>query len=199
MELSTSSIIVACITVEAEVQVHNLPLGFISEKYANDFGEHVGEYLESDPKNYSKTWGEYMKIRVRLDVSKPLKKKLEVKRPKCDWEKVEFKYESLITFCYFCGIFSHTDKFCLLLYDMPHIPPEKFLFSPWLKVETKNVSQVGSKCLHFKYDLVEEGRKVVEQFILVAKPATEKGDGSSMAVDRVAIRNSKLKDKGIVV
>lgn len=57
MELSTSSIIVACITVEAEVQVHNLPLGFISEKYANDFGEHVGEYLESDPKNYSKTWG----------------------------------------------------------------------------------------------------------------------------------------------
>lgn len=72
--------------IDIWVQVHNLPSGFISEKYAIDFGNFVGRFLKSDPRNYTRTWRESMRIRVHMDVRKPIKRKLQVKKPTSAWE-----------------------------------------------------------------------------------------------------------------
>lgn len=118
--------------IDMWVQVHNLPSGFISEKYSIDFGNFIGRFLKSDLRNYTQTWRESMRIRVHMDVRKPIKRKLQVKKPTSAWEWVDFKYERLNVFCYFCGVIGHTDRFCRLLYDMPNFPREKFLWGPWL-------------------------------------------------------------------
>lgn len=125
-------------------QVHNLLSGYVSEKYAIDFGNHVGSFIASDPKNYTRTQREYMRIRARMDVRKPLKRKLQVKKPKSQWEWVDLKYERLNMFYYFCGISGRTNRFCHLLYDMPNFTGDKFLWGPWLKAETRWVSQIGA-------------------------------------------------------
>ncbi|KEH17512.1 uncharacterized protein [Medicago truncatula] len=56
------------------IQVHDLPTGFMSEKVGKDIANHIGEFLEYDAKNNSNFLHTYMRIRVLLDVTKPLKR-----------------------------------------------------------------------------------------------------------------------------
>lgn len=55
-------------------------------------------------------WGEYMQVRIKLDISKPLirKKKLVIREFEQMW--VNFLYERLPDFCYSCGIIDHGFK-----------------------------------------------------------------------------------------
>ncbi|VFQ97337.1 unnamed protein product [Cuscuta campestris] len=62
------------------VQVHGLKRGFFSERVAQRLGNEIGDFMESDPKNYSNPWATYLKIRVKLDVCKPLRKGTKMKR-----------------------------------------------------------------------------------------------------------------------
>ncbi|KAI8526572.1 hypothetical protein RHMOL_Rhmol12G0006900 [Rhododendron molle] len=54
----------------------------------------------------------YLRVRVWLDISKPLKKGFFLRRPKEDDLWVRFKYERLSDFCYGCGKVSHTANEC---------------------------------------------------------------------------------------
>lgn len=53
-----------------------------------------------------------MILRVRLHVSKPLKRKKKI--VKKDKSEVVFlcKYKKLGNFCFVCGLLSHTEQFC---------------------------------------------------------------------------------------
>ncbi|KAJ8767776.1 hypothetical protein K2173_020716 [Erythroxylum novogranatense] len=138
------------------VQLHNVPHGFVSEKVAGDVGKYIGEFIESDPRNYSPIWRDFMRIRVAIDIRKPLKRKMLIKWTGGENVCLEFKYERLNTFCYFCGIVGHTDKFCRLLYDYPNFPKEKFAYGTWLKANYRRQTQVGSKWLRSENDLMPE-------------------------------------------
>ncbi|VFQ67012.1 unnamed protein product [Cuscuta campestris] len=94
------------------VQVHGLKRGFFSEQVAQRLGNEIGEFMESDPKNYSNPWATYLRIRVELDVRKPLRKGTKMKREGEDWFHVSFAYERLPTFCFVCGCLGHGEKFC---------------------------------------------------------------------------------------
>ena len=43
-------------TVDFWIQVHKLPSGFMSEKVARHIGNYLGEFLESDEKNFQGSW-----------------------------------------------------------------------------------------------------------------------------------------------
>ena len=58
------------------MQVHNLPVGYRSERVARSLGKYVGGFLESDSNNFSGMWKSYMRIRVQVHVNEPLKKEL---------------------------------------------------------------------------------------------------------------------------
>ena len=57
-------------------------------------------------------WGRFLRVRVRLDVSKRLVhgKKIIVEGGECQW--VNFKYKRLPNFYYRCGLLSHALKDC---------------------------------------------------------------------------------------
>jgi hypothetical protein len=56
------------------IHVHDLPTGCMSEKVGKDIANFIGEFLEYDAENNSNYLRSYMKIRVLLDVGKPLKR-----------------------------------------------------------------------------------------------------------------------------
>nr|KYP64441.1 Uncharacterized protein At4g02000 family [Cajanus cajan] len=99
------------------VQVHNLPAGFMSQEVGKLLGNAIGEYLAYDEKHNTSFWKAYMRIRVNLDIRKPILKEKKIKNPGEEWKTVNFKYERLGQFCYFCGFLGHNDSFCRKLFD----------------------------------------------------------------------------------
>lgn len=91
-------------------------------------------------------WNELMRIRIKLDVSKPLvcKKKIIIGDGEVVW--VRLAYEHLLEFCYYCGIIGHCHKECsewMLVKD--RIGEENLPYSPWLRVQIQGVKIDGSK------------------------------------------------------
>lgn len=57
------------------VQLHEMAVGFMSERVVRDIGNFVGKFEESDLQNFTRFWKEYLRIPVSIDVHVPLKKK----------------------------------------------------------------------------------------------------------------------------
>lgn len=54
-----------------------------------------------------------------MDISKPLRRRMKVRKTGNEWSWITFKYENVPTFCFICGIIGHADKFCSKLFDVP--------------------------------------------------------------------------------
>lgn len=67
------------------IQVHNLPSGFMSEKVAKAIGDSVGVFEAADPRNFEGVRKSFMRVRVKLNVQKPLKPKMKLKKPGAEW------------------------------------------------------------------------------------------------------------------
>ena len=62
------------------VQAYDLPCGFMSKKVAKDIGNFIRNFLEADPNNFTGSWRNYLRIRVSIDVKKPLVRKMQIKK-----------------------------------------------------------------------------------------------------------------------
>lgn len=91
------------------IKIHDLPAGFMSEMVGKQLGNFFGKFMEYGPKNNSSI---YMRIRNRLDVRRPLKKKKKITKKDGSDFIVLCKYERLGEFCLSCGMITHTERFC---------------------------------------------------------------------------------------
>ncbi|XP_019184789.1 PREDICTED: uncharacterized protein LOC109179748 [Ipomoea nil] len=114
------------------VQVHNLPLGFMSARVAEAVGNHIGCFVKADQRNFDGPWKTFMRVRVALNVGKPLKRKMKIKKPRGEWYWVEFKYERLPTFFFECGVLGHSERFCGKHFEVGGAVGEK-LYGAWLR------------------------------------------------------------------
>lgn len=94
------------------IQLHNLPIGYMKESAGHQLGNFFGEFLEYDVKNNTSIWRECMRIRIKLDVRKPIKRKKKITKKDGSEFVVNYKYERLGEFCFSCGMVTHTDRFC---------------------------------------------------------------------------------------
>ncbi|XP_043817082.1 uncharacterized protein LOC122724918 [Manihot esculenta] len=101
---------------------------------------------------------DYMRIKVTIDITKPLKRRLQMKHPKGDWGWVDFKYERLSNLCFFCGLIGHFDRFCSKLLDHPQIPSDQFAYGSWLRADNCRSSNVGEKWLLSEAEVLSGGR-----------------------------------------
>lgn len=99
--------------VQMWVQIYDLPSGFISKKGCSRSGKFYRILCLFRPQ-YSLFWGwsSYMGIRVEIDIRKSLKRWMKITKEGTLWNWVNFKCENLSTFCFFCGLLGHTNKFC---------------------------------------------------------------------------------------
>nr|GLL31670.1 uncharacterized protein LOC109166477 [Ipomoea trifida] len=92
--------------------VHGLPADLKSEVVLSAFGSFVGRVTKIDEQNFDGSMRVLFQIWVELEVSKPLKKGMELKKDSGEWAKVDFRYEQLPTFCFICIVLRHDDRFC---------------------------------------------------------------------------------------
>ncbi|KAJ8648294.1 hypothetical protein MRB53_001317 [Persea americana] len=99
------------------VQIYNLPIGFLSEKILKDIGNYIGLFLDSNENNLMGVWRNYMRVRVSIDVRKPLQRRMRIKKAGGEWIWIDFKYECLNIFCFICGLLGHTEQQCPKVYE----------------------------------------------------------------------------------
>lgn len=103
--------------IDLWVQIYDLQPGFMSEKVLMEVGNQIGVFVHSCPSNFKGSWREYMRIRVTMDLSKPLKRRMKLRKAGNEWFWINFKYENAPTFCFICGILGHGEKFCSQLFE----------------------------------------------------------------------------------
>lgn len=133
--------------VDICVQVHDIPKGFISENILKSLGSYIGKYVKTNPNSFVGGWKQFVRIRVTLEIQKPLKKRMKIKREGGNWSWLNFKYERLGNFCFVCGILGHTERECNIVYANPNKVVER-AYGGWLRAPNRNVkSNVGARWL----------------------------------------------------
>ena len=80
--------------------------------------------------------GKYLRIRVNIDISKPLCRGRVVRMGATEKEWVDFRYERLPIFCYWCGKLDHDGRDCPLWLDSNEsLELEERQYGPWLRAE----------------------------------------------------------------
>ncbi|KAL0361212.1 UNVERIFIED_CONTAM: hypothetical protein Sradi_3805700 [Sesamum radiatum] len=116
------------------VHVHGLPLSKMSKDMARFIADHLGKFIQVDADNTGHVWGSSMRLRVHLDITKPLKRVLKLRTTLSDEQLLSFTYEKLPNFCYLCGHLGHLSKFCDLRFTDDFTDPgEATPFGPWLR------------------------------------------------------------------
>lgn len=124
------------------IQLHDLPMGFMSETVGQQLGNFFGEFVQYDAKNNSSIWREYMRIKIRLDVRKPLKRKKKIVKKDGKEIIVNCKYERLGDFCFSCGMVTHTDRFCRKFLGKRETEIEKE-WGSWLRAPPRRAAGQG--------------------------------------------------------
>ncbi|CAN0899573.1 Uncharacterized protein At4g02000 [Linum grandiflorum] len=98
------------------VQIHELPARFCKESVRHILGAFVGQYVAFDTKTKFSRETPYLRIRVIVDVTKPLAIDKKVRQPRGEWLLGKFRYEKLPTFCFLCGRIGHVERHCAIFY-----------------------------------------------------------------------------------
>lgn len=135
------------------VQVYDLPKEMVSDSILRSIGNYVGSFVKADPANISGGWRMYMRVRVTMDISKPLKRRMKIKREGGDWSWINFKYERLSMFCFVCGLIGHSERDCGIIYANPEKEVPR-AYGVWLRAPTKNSQSqnLGAKWLRSATD-----------------------------------------------
>ena len=96
------------------IRIMNLPIKSMTREVGEDIGTAVGKLLEVDvPNENGIAWGRFLRIRVEVEIAKPLMRGciIQVEDDKPVW--VDFRYEHLPIFCYKCGLLGHSSSDCI--------------------------------------------------------------------------------------
>lgn len=119
----------------------------MTQKIVKDVGNYIGCFVESCPRNFKEGWKEYLRVRVTIDLSKPLKRRMKIRKAEDGWEWITFKYENVPTFCFICGMLGHSEKFCSVLFEKPENEIVK-PYGVWMRAPLRRQTKlIGAKWL----------------------------------------------------
>jgi hypothetical protein len=129
-------------TSDLWVQVHGLPLDGQNPVNTKKIGRMLSKEIEADLVESSMgMWKRFIRIRVELDVSRPLLIGFPLDRKPLPPLWIPFKYERLGNFCYGCGVLRHDIKNCpdaeIQLKWKNGVTPK--IHGSWLRAESSEV------------------------------------------------------------
>ena len=94
------------------IRIFNIPIKSMNTDVGARIANEMGELTMVDAPKSGLAWGPFLRIRVRIDITKPLMrgKMIQIENLDADW--AVFKYERLPIFCYCCGLLGHQDREC---------------------------------------------------------------------------------------
>ncbi|XP_010507235.1 PREDICTED: uncharacterized protein At4g02000-like [Camelina sativa] len=97
------------------VQIRNIPINYYTKETITLLGKLIGQVLEVvvDPTRSQNK--DFVRVKVRFDVSKPLRKSKIINLPKELSTTVYFFYERVQKRCYNCQRLTHVDEDCPLI------------------------------------------------------------------------------------
>ncbi|KAK5833778.1 hypothetical protein PVK06_017636 [Gossypium arboreum] len=108
------------------VRISNIPLELMDRKVAMEVGNAIREVLAIDWRDRNGGWAEYMRIRIIINIHKPLRRAVHY----VDKEGMEIvctiRYERLRKLCYICGLTGHTTQKCVEVEANSEIRRSKF-------------------------------------------------------------------------
>ena len=108
-------------------------------------GNHIGTIVEVDVGDRRECWGQYLRIRVTVDISRPLKRIVRLcLREGEDPEILLLQYERLPSFCFRCGILGHQLRECLEITILSDDGKEELRYGAWMIAPTGANKQRGS-------------------------------------------------------
>jgi hypothetical protein len=116
------------------VRMYRLPLSCMSREIGYKLGATIGLVEEVDTDEDGVGWGEYLRVKARVNVFQPLPRGRILKlKNKTLW--VEFQYEKIPQFCFNCGVICHGEGGCVnevLRWKNGRGKVEEY--GPWLRV-----------------------------------------------------------------
>ncbi|KAF3964505.1 hypothetical protein CMV_011216 [Castanea mollissima] len=131
-------------TMKFWVQMHGLPKSMLKPEVAMELGEKLGVVRSANHTN-EMIGGNFIRVRVEIDVSEPLCRGRRVVLNDKDEVWVSLKYEKLSNFCYWCGKVSHTEKECdKWLASKGTLSVEQQEYGAWLRALPHNPGKAVS-------------------------------------------------------
>ncbi|XP_050232975.1 uncharacterized protein LOC126681480 [Mercurialis annua] len=98
------------------LRIYDLPLNCRGKAAISRIGGKVGRVVEWCDEGEG-SWNRYSRVRVMIDVTKPLIRGTKIINPIGESCWISFKYERVQNFCYWCGLLDHTVVDCELKPD----------------------------------------------------------------------------------
>ncbi|XP_010674813.1 uncharacterized protein LOC104890894 [Beta vulgaris subsp. vulgaris] len=115
------------------VRIYHLPFNCRSDNDVRAITVALGLVLSIEPDALG--LNKYRRVKVLLDVNKPLRRIQKIKGKNGTTLTIEFKYERLPYFCFKCGVMGHGEKDCPSALDDPQ--DGNFGWGLWLKASPR--------------------------------------------------------------
>ncbi|GMJ04853.1 hypothetical protein HRI_004154500 [Hibiscus trionum] len=174
------------------IRIYDLPLVGMNAEIGKSLGGKFGVCLMADLRKGGGRLGQYMRVRVEIDITKPLRRyvicgKKQDGSPRVCWAK----YERLPNFCHWCGLIGHPLDLCPILPE--NWKTQQLQFGDWLRVtfKTRQVAQDTKEIglIHFPNDGSKASsskkiNEVVEENAMATSFTSQKGKNATMSATK---------------
>lgn len=116
----------------------DVPFGKRIEKMAMEIGEVLGGFMELD-KYDPLSWEKFMRIRVMIDLKKPLRRGVKIGGVGAAVKWTDIKYERLTDFYYYYGRIGHVDRDCSHQQNDDMYDEVVYQYGPWLRASPRRL------------------------------------------------------------
>ncbi|KAL4360491.1 hypothetical protein GQ457_04G019920 [Hibiscus cannabinus] len=112
------------------VRIHKIPLSLMTEALAHTLGACIGKLVMTDTHLEDGNMGEFLRVRISLDNTKPLRRCVTLSRPNAKAILCPLQYERVPIFCHGCGLICHV---VLQFPTTPQGDDQKLQYGAWLR------------------------------------------------------------------